>query len=602
MIHSREVLRLTRFLAQLDVRWWYFTVPAVLTALAAAFDGLSLSLLIPLARGVVAQNYDFVHEWPWLEQVIAALPAVSARPAVSKFAWLVAVIFLAAWLKIVLKYMSSLSVAALGRRAAHNLRRLVFERYLRFGKLFFDRSNLGHLNQVLMSYTLKVTEPINQAHLLLSAACHLSVYLAIMFGISWRLSLFVVAVVLPLNYSLKWLLLRIRAISRTYAEALNEFSKQTINILTSMPLVKSYANEAGERARFARLSSAAAGLEFSMARARQLILPLQESITLLAVLLVVAAMAFLVMRGQAAASASFLVYFYVLMNAANTYGSINRYRGTLAEVSGPLHEIKGMLSDEDKYFVPGGPRQFAGLQRAIVFKNLHFSYPGRAALHGVSFTLERGRLTALVGPTGAGKSTLVNLIMRFYDCAPGHLFIDEVDIRDYSIPSLRRHLALVSQQAELFNDTLRSNITYGLKTVPDGQLVRALKQARLTEFVLKLPRGLETEIGDRGVQLSGGERQRVAIARALLKRADILLLDEATSSLDSRTERLIQEALAEVMRGKTALVIAHRLSTIKHADKIVVLEHGRVVEQGNFVELLAARGAFYELWQAQQFF
>lgn len=594
--------QLFRFMARLEVSWWYFGVPVVLTAVAAGFEGVSLSLLIPLARGVVSQNFDFLREWPLLERSLAALPAVSSRGATNTFTWLVTVIFLAAWLKIVLKYLSSLSVAAIGRRAAHNLRRLVFDRYLSFGKLFFDRSNLGHLNQVLMSYTLKVTEPINQTHLLLSTACQLAVYLVVMFTISWRLTLFVAAVVLPLNYSLRWLIGRIRAISRASAEAYNEFSRQTYNILASIPLVKSYSNEGSERARFTRLSAVAAGIEFAMARARQLILPLQESITLLTVLLVVSAMAWLIMRGRAAASASFLVYFYVLMNAANAFGSVNRYRGTLAEVSGPLTEIKGVLSDEGKFVVPSGRRPFTGLTRAIECRNLHFSYPERAALQGVTLTIERGHVTAIVGPTGAGKSTLINLIMRFYDCAPGQLLIDNADIRDYSIPSLRRRLALVSQQAELFNDSLRSNIAYGLPSVSDEQLTRVLEQARLRDFVAKLPRGLETEIGDRGVQLSGGERQRVAIARALLKGADILLLDEATSSLDSKTERLIQEALSEVMRGQTALVIAHRLSTIKHADKIVVLEHGRVVEQGSYRELLAARGAFYELWQAQQFF
>ncbi|MBI4022149.1 MAG: ABC transporter ATP-binding protein [Candidatus Andersenbacteria bacterium] len=601
-VRARTV-QLARFLAGVGVPWWHFTIPVVLTALAAAFEGISLSLLIPLARGVVAQNFTLVNEVPVLARAVALLPQLAQRPVLNTSGWLVAIIFLTAWLKIVFKYLSGLSVASISRRAVHTLRQIVFDRYLRFGKLYFDQSSIGYLNQVLMTYTFKVTEPISQAHLLLSTVCQLAVYLASMFSVSWQLTLFVLVVVPPLNYSLKWLLVRIRAASRTIADSLNEFSKQTFNILSSVPLVKSYTNEAVERQRFGYLSGEAARLEYGMARARQLILPLQESITLFTVLLVVASMAWLIARGHAAASASFLIYFYVLMNAANTYGSINRYRGVLAEVSGPLQEIRAMLSNEGKFIIPDGRRYFNGLRDAIVFDRLSFSYPGgRAALREVAFEVERGRVTALVGPTGAGKSTLVNLIMRFYDCAPGHLFIDGVDIREYTVRSLRQHVALVSQQAELFNDTIRNNIVYGLTRVPDDDLVAVLNRARLSEFVSQLPQGLKTAIGDRGVQLSGGERQRVAIARALLKGADILLLDEATSALDSKTERLIQEALDEVMRDKTALVIAHRLSTIKHADKIVVLDAGTVVEQGSFADLLSARGVFYELWQAQQFF
>jgi ABC-type multidrug transport system fused ATPase/permease subunit len=210
-------------------------------------------------------------------------------------------------------------------------------------------------------------------------------------------------------------------------------------------------------------------------------------------------------------------------------------------------------------------------------------------------------MTAVVGPTGSGKSTLIHLLMRFYDCPEGTIFIDGKDIREFSLDSLLRHMALVSQETLLLHDSLRNNIAYGLKDVPDGAVEKAVEQARLSGLIDKLPEGLDTLIGDRGMKLSGGEKQRVSIARALLKGSEILILDEATSSLDSQTEQLIQEAIDEAIHGRTAIVIAHRLSTIKNADNIVVLNDGIIKEQGSLEDLLKQEGLFKQLWDQQKF-
>jgi ABC-type multidrug transport system fused ATPase/permease subunit len=252
--------------------------------------------------------------------------------------------------------------------------------------------------------------------------------------------------------------------------------------------------------------------------------------------------------------------------------------------------------------VQSGDEIFAGLSKDISFRNVQFAYvPGRAILKNVSFAIQKGGMTAIVGPTGSGKTTIISLLMRYYDCAPGSIFLDGKDIRSFTLESYLGKVAFVSQDTLLLHDSLRNNIAYGMSEVSEERLMDAMRRARLLDLVASLPHGADTLIGDRGVQLSGGEKQRVSIARALLKDAPILILDEATSSLDSQTERLIQEAIDDAVVGRTAIVIAHRLSTIKNADHILVMEDGRIVEEGTRDQLMQNRKLFFHLWEEQKF-
>jgi len=281
---------------------------------------------------------------------------------------------------------------------------------------------------------------------------------------------------------------------------------------------------------------------------------------------------------------------------------INGHRAHLAIESGRILAVNDILENTDKYFVTDGTKEFKLFERKIEFRKLNFSYGGgRNILKNIDTTIEKGKMTAVVGPTGSGKTTLINLVLRFYDCPSGTIFVDGEDIRNFTIKSLMSHIAVVSQDALLFNDTFRSNISYGFDGCSDAMLFDVLKKARLYDLVKSLPRGLDTYIGDKGVRLSGGEKQRIAIARALFKRCEILIFDEASSSLDTKTERLIQEAIDEAVKDKTAIVIAHRLSTIKNADKIIIMNDGVVVEEGTLRDLLQKKGKFFEYWQDQKF-
>jgi subfamily B ATP-binding cassette protein MsbA len=246
------------------------------------------------------------------------------------------------------------------------------------------------------------------------------------------------------------------------------------------------------------------------------------------------------------------------------------------------------------------PVVLAPLKDRIVFDRVWFSYDGaRHVLRDVSLEVPKGHAVALVGRSGAGKTTLVNLIPRFYDPSDGQVLLDGVPLTRASIVSLRRQIGIVSQEAFLFHDTVRANIKYGSPLASDEDVVEAAVRANAHDFIRRLPQGYDTLIGERGYRLSGGERQRISIARALLKDPPILILDEATSQLDSESERLIQQAIERLLKGRTVFMIAHRLSTIRHASKIVVMDEGRVVEEGRHEELLKSRGLYNQLYELQ---
>jgi ATP-binding cassette subfamily B protein len=275
------------------------------------------------------------------------------------------------------------------------------------------------------------------------------------------------------------------------------------------------------------------------------------------------------------------------------------YREVKASLAS-IEQMLGLLKQESSV-KDSGKQSLVSKNARIEFKNLEFSYqPERSILKSLSFTINAGERVAIVGSSGAGKSTLTKLLFRFYDKTAGDILINNESIYQYSLASLREHIGVVPQDTVLFNDTLKNNVLYASPNATDEELARVITMSQLDYFISQCPDGLETVVGERGLKLSGGEKQRLAIARMLLKRPVIMVFDEATSSLDSRTEKNINQAIREVSAGHTSLIIAHRLSTIIDADNIVVLDDGIVVEQGKHVELLAQEGHYYQLWQAQK--
>ena len=568
------------------------------------FEGISIGLLIPAIKGILGGDFSFVGTKRILGSILHTFPQIFEGRNSNVFTLLVGLIFLAATAKNIFKYLSSVTTLFQVRRLTKHLRSLIYERYLSFGKLFFDRNSLGHLHQILISYSVQIGAELGQIHSALNNFFMLVVYLVIMFVISWKLTCLILISFPILYHSLQWLMRRISETSKAYAASYSEFGKKIYNALSCIPLVKAYTNEEKEQKWFLKANDSVERFECSMDKKRLLVNPFQEIILLCVVLLLVSAMAFLLFRERAGEISGYMVFFLVLKRSITSFGFFNDFIAHISAVMGPISEVLTIFDDKDKFFIPNGRVNFTGLRENIELCDLNFSYSeGRQVLRGVTLSIEKGKMTAIVGPSGSGKTTLTHLLLRFYDSSPGAIKIDDADIRDFTLESLRSKMAFVSQETFLFNASLRLNLAYGLDgTVTQEEIVEAVKKARLYDFIARLPEGFETEIGDRGVQLSGGEKQRVAIARALLKKADILLLDEATSALDSRTEKMVQESLDELTRDKTTIVVAHRLSTIRHAHNIVVLEDGRVVEQGSLTALLGQKGKFYQYWQEQKFY
>ena len=419
-----------------------------------------------------------------------------------------------------------------------------------------------------------------------------------MFFLSWEFTLLVLVAAPLIGWIMRVVNRRFRRYSARIQASMGDVTRVAKESLEGQRVIKVFTAEESQRQRFEAVNELNRRSNERLINAKAISSPVVQMVAALGLAAVLAAAINKVIYEQIEVDgflsyiAAMLMLMSPLRRLVNVSGQVQQAIAAGANVFEVLDRPR-----ED----PGGTRALDRARGEVEFRGVGFTYPGAAepVLRGIDIAVSRGQTLALVGRSGSGKSTLVGLVPRFHDASEGAVLLDGHDVREYPLRDLRRQIAYVSQDVLLFDDSIRNNIAFGLEDVPAERIEAAARAAHVLEFARELPDGLDTPVGDRGALLSGGQRQRVAIARAILKDAPILILDEATSALDSESERHIQSALAELVQGRTTLVIAHRLSTVEQADRIVVLDAGRIVESGTHAGLIAHGGLYAQLHRLQ---
>jgi subfamily B ATP-binding cassette protein MsbA len=586
-----------RLLVFLRPHRWRMAGTLACNIIAAVLDVFSLTLLIPFMNLLFDEpNTSPISDFQ--RRLLGDLFDVSdPRRALLN---VVAVIMATVVLKNVFVWISGQLGARLQEYVTRDLRNALYAHLQRLPLGYFLRVKTGDILARVLNDTQQTKQVITQS-VTQSVQSVANVVVAVvgMIAISWRLFL-LAAVVAPLLIAILQPLLR--KLRRGHRKLSNQYGEMTAVVqesISGIRLVKSFAGEAYEESRFREESSRYARGMVRVTRVSVLAQPITETLGMLIAVTILWVGARMVDSGGID-GATLITFLLIVLRTLQPLKQLSQVPATAQQSLSAAERIFEVLDSPTEASLDRGKITAPRFDRALEFERVSFAYETEPVLSDVSLVAAKGEVIALVGASGAGKSTLVDLIPRFYEPTSGRILLDGVDTREIALPALRSLIAIVSQDTVLFNDTVRNNLAYGAAdTYSQEEVERAARAANAHAFIAELPQGYDTVLGERGMRLSGGQRQRLSIARALLVDPPILILDEATSALDTESERLVQEAIDRLLTGRTVFVIAHRLSTVAHADQILVLDRGRVVEHGNHTALLDRRGHYYRLHALQ---
>lgn len=613
-----------RLIAYVKPYWRRLLAALVCMALFAILSTVSLGMILPFMNVLFSEQALVAEGTPesatgggdLLQSVTGDLPSAggikeelkarvlelfasgTASEALGKICVGFLVLF---FVKSLFGYLQTFLMVTVEQRVIRDIRNALFSHLNELSLSFFHGQRTGQLisritNDVtLVKKALVATFANLFREVLLSA-----LYLGLAVWISWRLALITLVVLPAIVLLMARIGRRLRKRSARLQEKMADITSTLEESIAGVRVVKAFGMEDYEKQRFFGHTWSYFRTSIRLEVLSAMAGPLVEYLGVIGVVIILWYGGQQVVHGGEVTPDWFLVFLGAVLSAMQPLRKVSRANNDLQIGLAAGGRIFDILDTEPSVVGPVDGRALDGLNDEIAFEGVCFSYStGDEVLSDINLTVSRGEVVAIVGPSGAGKSTLLDLLARFYDPTGGRVTIDGTDLRDVDLPSLRRLLGIVTQETILFNDTVRNNIAYGLTGADVDEVTAAAEAANAHGFISAMPEGYDTEIGERGVMLSGGERQRIAIARAILKNPPILILDEATSSLDTESERLVQEAIERLLKGRTVLVIAHRLSTVRNADRIVVLDKGAIEETGTHQDLMSLGGLYRYLYDMQ---
>ncbi|MDX5340420.1 MAG: ABC transporter ATP-binding protein/permease [Cyclobacteriaceae bacterium] len=511
------------------------------------------------------------------------------------------IIVISVFLSNLFTYLSGVVLAKVRAMVIKGMRMDIFDKVSQLHIGYFSNERKGDLMSKMTNDVQEVENSIVQSlRVVFREPATIILYFAVLFFMSVKLTLFTILIIPISGAIIGGITKRLKRRAVQSQESLGRIVNILEETLGGMRVVKAFNAEGFVKRKFDGETDYYSAVNVNMARKNELASPVSQFLGVSVVAGILVYGGSLVLSGESSLGASdFITYIIIFTQVLNPAKEISRAASSIQRGIASAERIFQVVDTPAKISSPSAPKTLNSFEKSIEFQQVSFAYEDQLVLRDINFSLEKGKTIALVGPSGGGKSTLADLVPRFYDPTEGQILLDGTDLKEFSTADLRSLMGIVTQESILFNDTVFNNIAFGIESATEAQVIEAAKIANAHAFISQLENGYETNIGDRGSKLSGGQRQRLSIARAVLKNPPILILDEATSALDSESELLVQEALTKLMNNRTTLVIAHRLSTIQHADEILVIEKGKIVQRGSHAELMVSEGLYQKLSSIQ---